>query len=117
MARKLSWIRHEVQRHWVHALQRRGQRQRISWVYLSNREYAQSQRERGEKPSDFSSGQIGTSHPFSDSRDVIAWSQGIRASSSSSSREPRRDFNYPLFGSNDCYVALGASAVSYSRAL
>ena len=23
--------------HWVHALQRRGQRQRISWVYLSNR--------------------------------------------------------------------------------
>ena len=35
--RKLSWIRHEVQRHWVHALQRRGQRQRISWVYLSNR--------------------------------------------------------------------------------
>ena len=35
--RKLSWIRHEVQRHWVHALQRRGQRQRISWVYLSDR--------------------------------------------------------------------------------
>jgi hypothetical protein len=35
--RKLSWIRHEVQRHWVHALQRRGQRQRISWEYLSNR--------------------------------------------------------------------------------
>jgi len=35
--RKLSWIRHEVQRPWVHALQRRGQRQRISWVYLSNR--------------------------------------------------------------------------------
>ena len=35
--RKLSWIRHEVQRHWVHALQRRGQRQRISWVYLSTR--------------------------------------------------------------------------------
>src|ERR1700731_3430416 len=32
-----SWIRHEVQRHWVHALQRRGQRQRISWVYLSDR--------------------------------------------------------------------------------
>jgi Reverse transcriptase (RNA-dependent DNA polymerase). len=31
--RKLSWIRHEVQRHWVHALQR----QRISWVYLSDR--------------------------------------------------------------------------------
>ena len=23
--RKLSWIRHEVQRYWVHALQRRGQ--------------------------------------------------------------------------------------------
>src|SRR5258707_15492633 len=37
--------------------------------------------------------------------------------SSSSSREPRRDFNYLLFGSDDCYVALGASAVSYSRAL
>ena len=35
--RKLSWIRHEVQRHWVHALQRRGQRQRISWAYLSDR--------------------------------------------------------------------------------
>jgi hypothetical protein len=35
--RKLSWIRHEVQRHWVHALQRRGQRQRFSWVYLSDR--------------------------------------------------------------------------------
>jgi hypothetical protein len=30
-------IRHEVQRHWVHALQRRGQRQRFSWVYLSDR--------------------------------------------------------------------------------
>jgi hypothetical protein len=26
--------------------------------------------------------------------------------SSSSSREPRRDFNYLLFGSDDCYVAL-----------
>jgi hypothetical protein len=37
--------------------------------------------------------------------------------SSSSSREPRRDFNYLLFGSDDCYGALGASAVSYSRAL
>ena len=37
--------------------------------------------------------------------------------SSSSSREPRRDFNYLLFGRDDCYVALGASAVSYSRAL
>ena len=35
--RKLSWIRHEVQRHWVHALQRRGQRQRISCAYLSDR--------------------------------------------------------------------------------
>ena len=35
--RKLSWIRHEVQRHWMHALQRRGPRQRFSWVYLSDR--------------------------------------------------------------------------------
>jgi hypothetical protein len=36
--RKLSWIRHEVQRrHWMHARQCRGQRQRISWVYLSDR--------------------------------------------------------------------------------
>ena len=35
--RKLSWIRHEVQRYWVHALQRRGQRQRVSWVNLSER--------------------------------------------------------------------------------
>jgi hypothetical protein len=35
--RKLSWIRDEVQRYWVHALQRRGQRQRVSWVYLSDR--------------------------------------------------------------------------------
>jgi RNA-directed DNA polymerase len=35
--RKSSWIRHEVQRHRVHALQRRGQRQRIGRVYLSDR--------------------------------------------------------------------------------
>src|SRR5258708_22880380 len=37
--------------------------------------------------------------------------------SSSSSREPRRDFNYLLFGSDGCYVAFCASAGSYSRAL
>jgi RNA-directed DNA polymerase len=34
--RKLSWIRHEILRQWKHALQRRGQRRRLSWERLSN---------------------------------------------------------------------------------
>jgi hypothetical protein len=34
--RKLSWIRHEILRQWKHALQRRGQRQRLSWERLGN---------------------------------------------------------------------------------
>jgi len=34
--RKLSWIRYEILRQWKHALQRRGQRRRLSWERLSN---------------------------------------------------------------------------------
>lgn len=34
--RKLSWIRHETLRQWKHALQRRGQRRRLSWERLGN---------------------------------------------------------------------------------
>jgi RNA-directed DNA polymerase len=34
--RKLSWIRHEILRQWKHALQRRGQRRRLSWERLGN---------------------------------------------------------------------------------
>ena len=32
--RKLSWIRYEILRQWKHALQRRGQRRRLSWERL-----------------------------------------------------------------------------------
>ena len=32
--RKLSWIRHEILRQWKHALERRGQRHRLSWERL-----------------------------------------------------------------------------------
>jgi hypothetical protein len=32
--RRLSWIRHETQRQWKQALQRRGQRRRLSWAQL-----------------------------------------------------------------------------------
>ena len=35
--RKLSWIRHEIQRQWKQALQRRGQRRRLSWERLGDR--------------------------------------------------------------------------------
>ena len=35
--RRLSWIRHEIQRQWKHALQRRGQRRRLSWAQLGDR--------------------------------------------------------------------------------
>jgi len=35
--RKLHWIRHEVQRQWRQALQRRGQRRRWSWEQLGQR--------------------------------------------------------------------------------
>jgi RNA-directed DNA polymerase len=34
--RKLSWIRHEILRQWKHALERRGQRHRLSWERLGN---------------------------------------------------------------------------------
>jgi hypothetical protein len=34
--RRLSWIRHEILRQWKHALQRRGQRRRLSWERLGN---------------------------------------------------------------------------------
>jgi group II intron reverse transcriptase/maturase len=34
--RKLSWIRHEILRQWKHALERRGQRRRLSWERLGN---------------------------------------------------------------------------------
>ena len=34
--RKLSWIRYEILRQWKHALQRRGQRRRLSWERLGN---------------------------------------------------------------------------------
>jgi len=32
--RKLSWVRREVQRQWIHALNRRGQRRRTNWARL-----------------------------------------------------------------------------------
>jgi hypothetical protein len=35
-SRKLSWIRQEILRQWKHALQRRGQRRRLSWQRLRN---------------------------------------------------------------------------------
>lgn len=34
--RKLRWIRYEILRQWKHALQRRGQRRRLSWERLGN---------------------------------------------------------------------------------
>jgi group II intron reverse transcriptase/maturase len=34
--RKLSWIRYEILRQWKHALQRRGQRRRLSWERLGD---------------------------------------------------------------------------------
>ena len=34
--RKLTWIRQEVLRQWKHAMQRRGQRRRLSWKRLAN---------------------------------------------------------------------------------
>jgi RNA-directed DNA polymerase len=37
--RKLSWIRHEIQRQWKQALQRRGQRRRWSWEQLGKRSW------------------------------------------------------------------------------
>ena len=36
---KLSWIRKEVQRQWVQALRRRGQRHRLSWIVLRERQW------------------------------------------------------------------------------
>jgi group II intron reverse transcriptase/maturase len=36
---KLSWIRYEVLRQWKHALQRRGQRRRLSWQRLGTRSW------------------------------------------------------------------------------
>jgi hypothetical protein len=36
-ARRLSWIRHETQPQWKQALQRRGQRRRLSWAQLGDR--------------------------------------------------------------------------------
>ena len=36
---KLSWIRHEVQRQWMHALRCRSQRHRLSWIRLSDRSW------------------------------------------------------------------------------
>ena len=38
-SRKLSWIRYEVQRQWKHALQRQGQRRRLSWQRLGARSW------------------------------------------------------------------------------
>lgn len=35
--RKLSWVRHQVQRQWIHALNRRGQRRRTNWTRLKDR--------------------------------------------------------------------------------
>jgi hypothetical protein len=36
-ARRLSWIRHETQRQWKQALQRRGQCRRLGWAHLGDR--------------------------------------------------------------------------------
>jgi hypothetical protein len=36
-SRKLSWIRYEVQRQWVHALRSRSQWHRLSWIRLTDR--------------------------------------------------------------------------------
>jgi len=38
-SRKLSWIRYEVLRQWKHALQRQGQRRRLSWQRLGTRSW------------------------------------------------------------------------------
>jgi RNA-directed DNA polymerase len=35
--RKLSWVRQQVQRQWIHALNRRGQRRRTNWTRLKDR--------------------------------------------------------------------------------
>jgi RNA-directed DNA polymerase len=35
--RRLSWIRHQTQRQWKQALERRGQRRRLSWAQLGDR--------------------------------------------------------------------------------
>ena len=34
--RKLNWVRQEVKRQWIHALNRRGQRRRTNWARLKN---------------------------------------------------------------------------------
>jgi hypothetical protein len=38
-ARKLSWLRFEVQRQWAGVLRRRSQRHRLSWSYLATRSW------------------------------------------------------------------------------
>ena len=37
--RKLSWVRQQVQRQWIHALNRRGQRRRTNWKRLKDRSW------------------------------------------------------------------------------
>ncbi|MCY1537345.1 hypothetical protein D9M68_728360 [compost metagenome] len=37
--RKLSWVRYQVQRQWAGTLRRRSQRHRLSWSFLSSREW------------------------------------------------------------------------------
>jgi group II intron reverse transcriptase/maturase len=37
--RKLSWVRQEVQRQWLHALNRRGQPRRLNWTRLKDRSW------------------------------------------------------------------------------
>jgi RNA-directed DNA polymerase len=38
-ARKLSWVRQQVQRQWISALNRRGQRRRTNWARLKDRSW------------------------------------------------------------------------------
>lgn len=35
--RKLSWVRQQVQRQWISALNRRGQRRKTNWTRLKDR--------------------------------------------------------------------------------
>jgi RNA-directed DNA polymerase len=37
--RKLSWVRQEVQRQWIHALNRRGQPRQLNWARLKDRSW------------------------------------------------------------------------------
>jgi hypothetical protein len=38
--RKLNWVRQQVQRQWISALNRRGQRRRTNWTHLKDRPWS-----------------------------------------------------------------------------